>query len=792
MDRVYEIKTVTAAIKEQCLYVSFFAHFIKNYLPFKNNNITIKKQFDSNNIFIIFLPVKLIILVKMSYLCKYLFLFCFFPGLILSQNHLTAVAVETSLDIDGNINEKEWLEADSADNFIQIEPDNGEAAECKTIGRVLYNSEFLFIGGTCYFKKSDEEIRVLDLKRDFIFSESDGFGVILDLFSDKRNATAFFINPLGVQRDEMVFDEKIFDQNWDTKWYAETNIRNFGWTFEIAIPWSSIRYSPNADSFGINFVRLGRKSNELSAWVPFPRTYTIFRLEYEGILKGIQPPLPHNQIKLIPYLLMQNNFSKTETTRSEFNKFKPGGDVKWALNSSTILDITVNTDFAQADADRDIINLTSFDISLPEQRQFFLESAGLFKAGNAEGIIEPFFSRRIGIDDNNNPVPLDGGLRLVHRDIKRSYGVLAALTHIPDSTPEGQPESALQKNLFLIGRYSQNYDTQSRFGFLTTYRGDYFSRGDNHNLVSVADGLIRFYDNLSFSWMVSGSHYVLYDKKKYYGYSHQAALNYLTEDIHLYLKNYLITRDYFAESGFVTAKNITAMETGTDLYLRPAWKPELIRDFEPGFYINHYSNINDGKLRQFYFTIWPVYILFQNGMVISSKWIPTWENLHEEFIPSKGVVIGRGNYFYNRYEFNLTSDPSASINYSFIYSTGSYFNGRLNKLRSKIKYAPIPHISVSFNYEPNWINSIGILNTNKKIEIISTELNLALNTKVGLTGFYQFNSENKTSFTSLRFSWEYFPLSYLFILYNYGRTDNILEISDQNQLLIKLSYQFQL
>jgi len=720
------------------------------------------------------------------------FLFLYLSSEILfSQNVLTAKLVQSNLDIDGKLDEKEWVNADSINNLVQIEPDNGRLSEFPTVVKVLYNSEFLFIGGKCYFNGKENSVRVPDFKRDFVFEESDGFGVILDLFNDKRNATAFFVNPLGVQRDEMVFDEKIVDENWNTKWYAETTVKNSCWTFEIAIPWSSIRYSQDADSFGINFIRLDRKSNELSAWVPFPRTYTMFRLDYEGTLNGIKTPSPHNEIRFTPYLLMQNGIDENGTGTGQSKKLKPGGDVKWAVNSNTTLDVTANTDFAQADFDRDIINLTNFDISLPEQRQFFLESAGLFKAGNTDGIIEPFFSRRIGINDNNNPIPMDGGLRLVHRDVVRNYGVLAALTHIRDSS----------KNLFLIGRYSQNYGTQNRFGLLTTYLRDSFNNGNNINLVNTLDGFIRFDDNLSFNWMVSSSLYSLNNlndesvsKQNFYGYAQTASITYLTEDFHLYLNNFLISKDYYAESGFVTTKNIAAIESGTDLYLRPEWKPEFIRDFEPALYLNYYRNLTNGKLRQLYFTIWPVYILFQNGTVISAKWLPTRENLYEEFNPSDGITIEKGKYFYNRYEFNLTSDPSASLRYSFIISTGSYFNGSLDKLTSKIRYAPIPNVSISLNYEPNWLRNIGISGTDKKIEIISTELSLALNAKVGLAGFYQYNSEMKSSFVSLRFSWEYSPLSYLYILYNFGRTNSTSESyhNNQNQLLIKLSYQFQL
>jgi Domain of unknown function (DUF5916)/Carbohydrate family 9 binding domain-like len=349
---------------------------------------------------------------------SFIFLFCpFSSGCIFSQPHFNSKQVEDKIIIDGIINELSWLQADSISNFIQVEPDFGKPAEHKTIIRILYDSDFLYISGTCYKKDKDEDVRVSDLKRDFVFEDSDGSGIILDLLNDKRNATAFFINPMGAQRDVMVFDEKIIDENWNTKWYSATQINSISWTFEIAIPWSSLRYSPNTDSIGANFVRLDRKSNELSAWVPYPRTFTMFRLNYAGVIGGLKFPEPHQDIRFTPYLLTQTQTGKNLSGNGD--NIKPGADVKWALNSNTLLDLTLNTDFAQADADRDVINLTRFDILFPERRQFFLESAGLFKTGSADGIIEPFFSRRIGLDDSGNPVSMDGGIRLVHRDRKK-------------------------------------------------------------------------------------------------------------------------------------------------------------------------------------------------------------------------------------------------------------------------------------------------------------------------------------------------------------------------------------
>ena len=706
---------------------------------------------------------------------------CFSFECIFPQPHFYSMQAEDKIIVDGIINESSWFQADSISNFIQVEPDFGKPADHKTVIRVLYNSEFLYVGGICYKKDKEESIRISDLKRDFVFEDSDGFGIILDLLNDRRNGTAFFINPLGAQRDVMVFDEKIIDENWDTKWYSETQINSISWTFEIAIPWSSLRYSPDTDSIGANFVRIARESNELSAWVPYPRTYTMFRLNYAGVINGLKFPQTNQDIRFTPYLLTQTKTGKNFPDYG--NNIKPGVGMKWALTSNTLLDLTLNTDFAQAEADRDVINLTRFDILFPERRQFFLESAGLFKTGSTDEVIEPFFSRRIGLDDSGNPIPMDGGIRLVHRDIENNYGFLTARTHIPDSL----------NSFFLIGRYSQNYGEQNRFGFLTTYRRDNFNDRIDYNIVAATDGFNKMGNAFSFNWMLSGSSSLVKKERKYYGYSQSASLTYLTEDINLFFKEYLISEDYSVASGFVAAKNISSMKTGTDLYLRPQWKPDFVRDFEPGLYFDYCGNVNDGRLREFYITIWPIYILFQNGAVFSAKWLPNWENLYEEFSPAKDVIFKNGRYFYNRYEFRIASDPSASFYYSFLFSTGSYFDGSLSKLSSQITYRPIVNISISFNYEPNWFSDAGISRSNEKIEIISSELNLALNPFISLNGFYQYNDEEKSSLINFRFAWEYSPLSYFYILYNIGKSSSVGEMDVNHiQLMLKLSHQFQL
>jgi hypothetical protein len=182
------------------------------------------------------------------------------------------------------------------------------------------------------------------------------------------------VTPAGTQRDLQVLDGTIRNVEWDGVWAIQTTVHDSGWTAEIFIPWATLRYDASERPWDFNVYRVARRTNEISAWHPWPRNFNAYRLDFAGQLVGLAPPPPSQQAAIRPYLLGRT----TSTAPSGGSDLAVSGEVTWSPTTNTALDLTVNTDFAQTDVDRPVINLTRFSIFLPERRQFFLEGASLF------------------------------------------------------------------------------------------------------------------------------------------------------------------------------------------------------------------------------------------------------------------------------------------------------------------------------------------------------------------------------------------------------------------------------
>ena len=260
----------------------------------------------------------------------------------------------------------------------------------------------------------------------------------------------------------------------------QTQIEDDRWIVEMAIPWRTLRYADDTDRLGIIFARNIRHLNENTASPPVPRVLTIYRMAYQGELTGIEAPSPPANVQFNPYALTNHLDDDGSDTQ-----FELGGELKWAITPSTVLDMTVNTDFAQAEVDRQVVNLDRFSVFFPERRQFFLENANLFSA-NLTNWIRPFFSRRIGLDDAGQPIPLDGGVRLTRRSSEQELGLLAMSQQATDASPASQ---------FGVARYSRNLAGESRLGGMLTFRrDDAFHTGsevrpENDNVTYTMDGL---------------------------------------------------------------------------------------------------------------------------------------------------------------------------------------------------------------------------------------------------------------------------------------------------------------
>jgi hypothetical protein len=694
-----------------------------------------------------------------------------------------AVEISENLQINGKLDETAWQKAEVIKGFVQQNPVQGNPASFDTEVRILYNRKFLYVSMVCHDSlKHHTSVRMQNMRRDCDFEQNDLVGFAIDGFLDKRNSVTFQSTPFGSQRDIQVIDSDNFNREWDALWFVRTSISDTAWIAEFAIPWKTLRYPENCEKVGITLLRNIRKYNEYTVLPAIPRQFSPYRMAYEAVLVGIKPPPPTANIQINPYLLYDLE-TKTIDNQEE-TKILPkiGGEVKWAVSPNTILDLTVNTDFAQADVDRQVVNISRFSVLFPERRQFFLEGANIFNA-TIDDFIQPFFSRKIGLDANGNKIPLDVGLRLTNRTAKHTIGGLAIRQRATDNSPLTH---------YGVFRYSKNFSTQSRLGGMITYRNDaeMILNGNKiateNNYTATIDGLFRPSQKLTIAGMVSG----VLDNLKGNGIAAQGFISYETSSfsvglLEFFVKNYKpgIGFERFGQDYLMTAPFI-------DLDLRPHWLPKFIRSYGPDLGAFIFTNPNNGKLILAETTLSFFDVDFQTGGNVEVRFTPTWQALDETFSPIGGAEIPAGTYFFSPINFSYTTDLSKKIGLDAALSTGNFYDGKLNNWTISARFAPIPHIEVSADYEFNRFKDLGISRIDFDTHLIGLNTRLALNPRFQLIGFYQRNTTLNRDVWNMRLSWEYRPLSYIFLVFNSNQINSLVP-SDrlrQQQGIAKITF----
>jgi len=371
---------------------------------------------------------------------------------------LRAVRATHPPAVDGRLEDSAWAAAPVARGFRQADPHQGRGAEQDTEVRIVFDDEFLYVGAFARDSAGAAGMRVPDLRREWDYGQNDLFGIVLDAFGGAGNSMAFQVNPLGAQRDLQVFDGSVMDLEWDGPWQGRTAVSDSGWTAELAIPWSTLRYPARGADWRINFVRRVRRTNELSGWSPWPRTFTPYDMRYAGRLEGVDAPSPPRNLRVQPYATARTGSARLGDDRDA----QVGADLKWAPVPNAVVDLTLNPDFGQAEVDRQVVNLSRFSVFFPERRQFFLENASLFRIGFGS-LGEPFFSRRAGLDAQGRPVPIPAGARVTARIGRASAGGML----VRQDAAHGAPGATLG-----VVRGLRTLGTDNRVGFMVVARGD--------------------------------------------------------------------------------------------------------------------------------------------------------------------------------------------------------------------------------------------------------------------------------------------------------------------------------
>jgi hypothetical protein len=687
------------------------------------------------------------------------------------EKKLAAVYIQSPIVIDGILDEGEWERAPIAADFTQKEPREGQPATESTEVRLLYDDENLYVGVYC-FDSSPERLIVNDVTRDYAPNMGDHFSVVLDTFDDNRNAFIFGTNPGGALREgQMGGDGKSSNFDWDAVWYVKSKVTEEGWQAEMAIPFKTLRFRDNERQvWGLNFYRKIRRKNEDTYWSPVPRPHGISRISLAGELEGISGMRQGRNLYIKPYLS-----APIERREGDDVDFVPdvGFDVKYGLTPGLTLDLTVNTDFAQVEADEQQINLTRFSLFFPEKREFFLENSSIFQFGRqARGFrqgrdVIPFFSRRIGIE-NGQVVPILGGVRLSGTAGSYRLGFLSMQTDRFEETPSTN---------FSVARVRRDILLNSDIGaiFINKQVGS-----EEFNRTYGVDTNLNF-----FSYLDIASYLLKTDTSGIQGQDAAGNVGVNWNDRLLEIKaDYVSIQDNFnPEVGFAPRTGIRRSTGELAVKPRPGEAIPWIRQFRPSVnveYITDQENVLETRRSD-----QVISVSFEDSSNVWFSRRERFERLDEPFEIREGQEIPVGDYPFTEYSTVFNTNRSRMFSGRFAFRTGDFFDGEKDSYEMEFNFQPSYQLGadISWNYD-----DVKLPPGDFTTHLLTSRWNYSFSPYMFLNALIQYNSTVKEISSNVRFNFIYKPLSDLFLVYNERRstTGEVIE----RAFITKLTYVF--
>lgn len=697
--------------------------------------------------------------------------------------------------LDGKLTEKDWKQARPARNFWQQYPYDTSRAARQTEVRLTYDRQHLYIGIVAF---QPRQYVVQSLRRDFSTgSHADVVQVNIDTFQDKQNAFHFAVNPYGVQREGLVSNGDHVSTDWDNRWLCRVQNLPDRWIVEIAIPFKTLRYrtEPGINQWGINFFRYNQFDNERSCWAPIPRGFSSSDVAFSGsLIWDGQPPQPGQNIVLIPYALghTRRDYVGEVPTESGWNA---GFDAKVGLTPSLNLDLTVNPDFAQVEVDRQVTNLSRFELYFPERRQFFLENADLFGSSGFTKA-NPFFSRRIGlvrssVSNELEPNAILGGLRLSGKLNERwRVGFLTMQT-------------AQNRNLAIQSANSTVATAQYRIFDRSNISAIVVNRLNQagYNTVLGAD-----YNLASANGVWQGKffyHRMMRNQNQAGQYSAGARLEYNTKRLNVETENEAIGQQYTPEMGFVPRRGIyRSINKFSYAYFPKGKLRQLINGISFGTEADQVWGIETKRILD-----WEVgfygRVKFQN--TASLKFTPlSWEYVYlfAPFDPSgrndRARQLPAGSEFrYAQTRIQYHSDTRQLVYGSVETRFGQYYNGTLFNLHLNLHYRhqPLVLFALDINYNrvrlPDGYNDADLLLLGPRVDLTFTK-------NLYLTTFLQYNNQVNNMNLNARLQWRFRPVSDFYLVYtdnyftqagNLSETRFVEPFQSKNRALVaKLTY----
>ncbi|MEA2062051.1 MAG: DUF5916 domain-containing protein [Gemmatimonadota bacterium] len=708
-----------------------------------------------------------------------------FPG---SDIEIHVRVTDRPPEIDGKLDDAVWENATPYnDYFFQQEPLDRQPSSQKTEVRVLQDGKNLYFGIQC-FEDDPSKIFATIKRRDGSFLSDDALELLIDTFQDKRNSYAFGTNPFGAKVDAIISDEgNHINKSWDCIWRCKTAINAQGWSVEMAIPFKSIKYKKGERvDWGLNITREIKHSKEVTYLAPIPRGLGHngkFKGSLFGTLKNIKTPPRDLNLEVQPYLRMGRE--QIYETGYDKTSADAGINLRYHITPQLTMDLSYQTDFAQAEADEEVVNTTRFNINLKEKREFFLENAGLFAFGStpsAGGTLVGvssysrdfllFNSRSIGIVDEQR-VPLVGGVKLAGRTNSYSLGMMNMQSK-RTTLDNGNLEPAAN---FMVLRLKKDLFTNSNIGFMMLNKQ---SASDDYSRAVGSDAFIALSPELSLIGSLARDYSPDYNSNNWAG---DLGIFLNKEWIDVALRYTHLDSLFNPEMSFINRENIRKTDCTVSLtkWINSGSLKSLSLITDVDYTTDHHNTMVYREHRTNLSLTLASEDYFYYGLHRRYDYLPGEDNILDR------IIIDPGKYKGHHHHLQFRTYRGRRFSGSIHCRWGDNYGGRSKMLRIENNTKFTDNFNLELEYSYNDLNQRnGSLNSH----VLSTRWVYSFTTEFLVKYYLQWNSvENRVS-SNLLLDYIYSPRSHIYLVFNENRNtlDAALHRVYDRMLLLKFTY----
>lgn len=674
----------------------------------------------------------------------------------------------TAPALDGVLSKDEWKDAAMVTNFTQKEPHEGNPASEPTFVLITYDENNIYFGVRC-FDKEARKIVANEMRRDHNLADNDYFEIIIDTYHDQRNAFYFATNSLGARLDSEIKSEGLhINWEWDGIWYSSAKKDDYGWTAEVAIPFKTLRFKDKEiHTWGINFGRYIARKREETYWSPISRNddfdnYGKFKVSKFGVIHGFRNIGTKDRFQFKPYTIggiQKNDFQ----TGNQVDRLADAGlDAKIRITSGIVSDLTVNTDFAQVEADQEQVNLTRFSLFFPEKRDFFLEGLDIFNIGEGD-FSDPFtllfYSRHIGLSQDPETyefreVPILTGAKVTGKEGPYEIGFLDVFTRDTHFTNAYGTTTAIPNTNYSALRVKRDVLQRSHIGLIALNKDGL--NGNQYNRTFALDGLFAFDNNLTVGGYLAKTFTPGLKGKDYNGF---VDLSWGNDKISTQASYTDIGENFNPEMGFLLWTDIRKYQGNLTFSPRPN-----VANFRQLYFSNDVEFITDhDNVLQYRTFSTGLYNVFQDESSLYFGLLNVYDNAPGFTLEQ--TFVKPGIYTYNIFGFSYRSDRSRKISGGLDLASGSFYDGTYLGLTVSNYLRPTKKLGIDLFWDWNRVD-VPFQNGEFTTNIFGARVKYSFTPNLYTKAYIQWNKFEDRIISNFLINFIHTPGSDFYLVYN--------------------------